>query len=43
MRLTRSQLRVMNVTVTGQPGTDQKVNLTTPEGYKLAEGQTLPN
>ncbi|WP_180707356.1 mucin-binding protein, partial [Lactobacillus crispatus] len=31
-----------DVTVTGQPGTDQKVNLTTPEGYKLAEGQTLP-
>ena len=31
-----------DVTITGQPGTDQKVNLTTPEGYKLAEGQTLP-
>lgn len=31
-----------DVTVAGQPGTDQKVNLTTPEGYKLAEGQTLP-
>ena len=31
-----------DVTVTGQPGTDQKVNLITPEGYKLAEGQTLP-
>ena len=31
-----------DVTVTGQPGTDQKVNLTTPEGYKLAKGQTLP-
>ena len=31
-----------DVTVTGKPGTHPKVNLTTPEGYKLAEGQTLP-
>src|SRR5699024_9517753 len=30
-----------DVTVTAQPGTGQKVNLTTPAGYKLAEGQTL--
>src|SRR5699024_2457036 len=31
-----------DVTVTGQPGTDQKINLITPAGYKLAEGKTLP-
>ena len=38
----KKQVEGHDVTVTGQPGTDQKVNLTTPEGYKLAEGQTLP-
>lgn len=30
------------MTVTGQPGSTQSVNLTIPTGYKLAEGETLP-
>ncbi|WP_242335475.1 mucin-binding protein [Limosilactobacillus urinaemulieris] len=31
-----------STSVSGLPGTIQSVNLTIPEGYKLAEGQTLP-
>ena len=31
------------VVVTGKPGTSQNTKLSVPEGYKLAQGQTLPD